>query len=55
MLSRPTQLELVDDYTNWTRPFHPETYDDVLDEDRRPIPGLKEEKVKAWQEKEVVK
>lgn len=30
-------------------------YDDVLEEDRRPIPGLKEEKIKAWLEKEVGK
>jgi hypothetical protein len=30
-------------------------YDEVLEEDRRPVPGVKEEKVKAWLENEVGK
>ena len=33
----------------------PEAYDEVLQEDRRPIPGQKEEKVKAWLENELGK
>ena len=33
----------------------PQAYDEVLQEDRRPIPGQKEEKVKAWLENEVGK
>jgi hypothetical protein len=58
----PRRLELIDDYLVITQiergPFifdGPETYDEVLEEDRRPIPGLKEEKVKNWLEKEVGK
>ena len=58
----PRRLELVSDYLVITQiergPFihdGPETYDEVLQEDRRPIPGVKEEKVKAWLEKEVGK
>lgn len=58
----PRRLELVDDYLVITQiergPFihdGPETYDEVLQEDRRAVPGLKEEKVKTWLEKEVGK
>jgi hypothetical protein len=58
----PRRLELVSDYLVITQiergPFihdGPETYDEVLQEDRRPVPGLKEEKVKAWLEKEIGK
>ena len=58
----PRRLELVDDYLVITQiergPFihdGPETYDEVIQEDRKPIPGLKEEKVKTWLEKEVGK
>ena len=49
----PRRLELVDDYFVITQieygPFihdGPDTYNEVLQEDRMPIPGLKEEKVK---------
>ena len=55
----PRRLELVSDVLVITQiergPFihdGPETYEEVLQEDRRPIPGVKEEKVKAWLEKE---
>ena len=58
----PRRLELVSDALVITQiergPFihdGPETYDEVLQEDRRPIPGLKEEKVKGWLENEVGK
>ena len=56
------RLELVSDYLVITQiergPFihdGPEAYDEVLQDDRRPIPGQKEEKVKAWLENEVGK
>ena len=58
----PRRLELVSDCLVITQiergPFihdGPESYDEVLQEDRRPIPGVKEKKVKAWLEKEVGK
>ena len=56
------RLELVSDVLVITQlergPFihdGPEGYDEVLQEDRKPIPGQKEEKVKAWLENEVGK
>ena len=58
----PRRLELVSDVLVITQiergPFThdgPQAYDEVLQEDRRPIPGQKEEKVKAWLENEVGK
>lgn len=33
----------------------PDAYDEVLQEDRKPIPGVKEEEVKAWLMKETGK
>ena len=58
----PRRLELVDDYLVITQiergPFihdGPKTYDEDLQEDTKPIPGLKEEKVKTWLEKELGK
>ena len=33
----------------------PETYEEVLEEDRRPVPGVKEEEVKVWLEQELGK
>ena len=58
----PRRLELVSDCLIITQinrgPFihdGPETYDEVLEEDLRPVPGVKEEQVKAWLEKEVGK
>ena len=58
----PRRLELVSDCLVITQidpgPFihdGPETYDEVLEEDRRPVPGVNEEKVKAWLENEVGK
>ena len=43
--------------TNWTWSFYdgPQSYDEVLQEDRRPILSQKEEKLKAWLENEVGK
>jgi hypothetical protein len=55
----PRRLETVSDVLVITQiergPFihdGPEAYEEVLQEDRKPIPGVKEEKVKAWLEKE---
>lgn len=60
--SASRRLEVVSDCLIITQiirgPFihdGPETYDEVVQEDLRPIPGLKEEKVKAWLEEEVGK
>jgi len=33
----------------------PEAYEEVLQEDRRPIPGVRDEEVKAWLKKELGK
>jgi hypothetical protein len=56
------RLELVLHFLVFTQiergPFihdGPKTYDEVLQDDRRPIPGQKEEKVKAWLVNEVGK
>ena len=58
----PRRLELVSDVLIITQiergPFThdgPQAYDEVLQENRRPIPGQKEEKVKTWLENEVGK
>ena len=58
----PRRLELVSDFLVITQiergPFThdgPQRYEEVLQEDHRPIPGQKEEKVKAWLENEVGK
>ena len=58
----PRRLELASDVLIITQiervPFThdgPQAYDEVLQEDRWPIPGQKEEKVKAWVEDEVGK
>jgi hypothetical protein len=55
----PRRLELVSDFLVIAQiedgPFThdgPQRYDEVLQEDRRPIPGQKEETVKAWLENE---
>ena len=60
--SAPRRLEVVSDFLVITQiefgPFThdgPQAYDEVLQEDRRPIPGHKEVKVKAWLENEVGK
>ena len=58
----PRRLEVVSDFLVITQiergPFihdGPEAYDKVLQDDLRPIPGVKEKNVKAWLEKEVGK
>ena len=60
--SAPRRLELVSDFLVITQiergPFMhdgPETYEEVLQEDRRPIPSVKEEGVKTWLDKELGK
>ena len=58
----PRRLELVSDFLVITQIecgsfIHdgPETYNEVVQEDLRPVPGVKDEEVKAWIEKEVGK